>query len=314
MPNDFTHLRTHNVYSFGEGLGSSKKYAEEVIRNKQSALAITNNGNLCGLYEFYKVCKSSNIKFIAGQEFYVAQNDDAGIKDSSNSRYDRLVILAKNDTGLKNLSRLSSLSWTKYFYYKPKIDSKLLNKYKEGLIVLAAGIDGVVGAKWAQGEEKKALGVARTYKAIMGEDFYLEASPEYSRQQIGYNNFLVELRQVDKYKIVATNNVYYPKQEQAKYYPYLVMIKNNMKQVEFGREQKFPSNSYLMSRAEMYEGFEKQGFEEKKINRWLDNSLLIKDCIEDLTFKTTFEVPNFMDFKDKVREVEVKEKAVNLFD
>lgn len=315
---DFVHLHVHTIYSFGEALGSPKDYVKVAKQNKQKAIAKTDNGNVCGLYQFYEACVDEKIKPILGQEFYVAANDNLEIKDSSNSRYRKLVVLAKNQIGLKNLCYLSSIAFTKGMYYKPRIDSNVLSKHKDGLIVLSAGIDGVVGSYWTQGEEKKALQIARKYKAIFGEDFYLEALPILFQQQIDYNNFLIELRKIDNYKIVAANCVYYPNQSQAKYYPFLLMVKNNVKEVEFNsRDKQLPDSLYLMSRMEMFDAFEAQGFEDKRINTWLDNTLEVASKIEDLKFEKSFKLPSFLEFKEAKPEGENNEDSVrapSLFD
>lgn len=312
----FNHLHLHSVYSFGEALGPVKDYIAEAKRNKQTALAKTDIEVLCGSWQFYSECKKEKIKPILGQEFYVAANDKAEIKDSSNSKHRKLVLLAKNNQGWKNLSILSSIAFTKYAYYHPRIDSKLLYKYREGLIALSGGLDGVIGSYWSLGEEKKALETARRYKAIFEEDFYLEAFPTPGQNQIDYNRFLIELRKVDGYKIVATNNVFYPKQEQAKYYPYLLMIKQNQRENEFrGGNQQLSDSFYLMSEPEMREAFENQGFEEKQINRWIVSVEEIVNKIEDIEFEKSFKLPEFLSFKDvKDKEVELEVSGASLLD
>lgn len=301
----FVHLHVHDIYSFGEAIGNPKEYTKTAKHYKQPALAITNNGNLCGAFNFHQACTEVGIKPILGQEFYIAENDDMKLRDSPKQR--RLVLLAKNQKGWNNLIKLSSLAYLEGRYFKPRIDSKVLAKYSEGLIGLSAGIDGVAGSYWSMGEERKALEISRRYNSILKGNFYLEVLPIYLQQQIEYNRFLISLSEASEIKVVAANCCYYVHQSQAKYHPYLIMIKNNIRGSEFGRVRQLPETLYLMARDEMLMAFEKQGFDSDEINPWLDETLKISDQVEEIKFEKTFKLPAFLDFKEvKAQDLEIK--------
>lgn len=302
----FVHLHVHDIYSFGKGIGAPKDFVKEAKRLGQNALAITNIGNISGSYEFYKACNEGGIKPILGQEFYVAENDDMTLRDSSNQRM--LVLLAQTQEGWHNLCKLSSLSYMKGRYYVPRIDSKVLARHSQGLIGLSSGIDGVVGTHWAIGEEKKALQTARKYNTILKGNFYLELIPVYSRQQIDFNQFLIEVAKLEKIKTVASNCCYYVLESQAKYHPYLIMIKNNLKVSEF--EGQMSDQLYLKSKEEMYDAFERQGLEKKQIESMLGMTQQIADSVQEVKFETTFKLPVFMDFKT-VNPEDLEKKDAN---
>lgn len=312
----FCHLHVHNIYSFGEAMGSPKDYAKAAKTQGHKALAMTNNGNICGVYNHYQACKEEGIKPIFGQEFYVAMTDDMKSKPVGETRQRRVVVLAKNDEGWANLMELSSEAWLTGRYYKPRVDSKILTKHKKGLIVLSGGIDGIIGSYFLQGEEKKALEVARRYRTIFGDDFYLEALPIYFQQQIDYNRFLLQLKEIDKYKIVAANCCYYVTKEQAKYYPYLLMVKNNMRDSDFfNRDRQMPDSLYYMSEKEMEEAFDNQGVEEADYKDWISRTVEVADKIEEIHFETSFKLPSFLDFnKKQEKKDESSTREASLFD
>jgi DNA polymerase-3 subunit alpha len=311
----FVHLHVHDIYSFGEGIGSPDEFIDQAKKMEQTAIAQTNNGNICGSYNWWKACKDKGLKAILGQEFHMAVSDNMKARDADKTR--RLVVLARNQEGWKNLCRLSSISYRDGFYYKPRIDTKVLLEYSKGLIALAGGMNGVIGTYWAMREERQALAAAQMYKTLLKGRFYLEVQPTYEQRQMDFNQFVVKLSEREQIPIVATNNCYYVMPEMAKYHPYLVMVKNNMKVEEFERKNTIPDSLYLMARSEMEEGFLRQGFGEELVNDWLDNTGRIAERVEEITFETSFKLPKFSDFEDVTPEEmdnESKSKSPSLFD
>ncbi|MFR9208099.1 MAG: PHP domain-containing protein, partial [Lachnospiraceae bacterium] len=138
---DFVHLHVHTEYSLLDGASSIKELVSKAKDLGQKAIAITDHGNMYGVVDFYSACKNAGIKGIIGCEVYVAPNS-LYEKESRVREYSHLVLLAKNDVGYHNLMKLNSIAFIDGFYYKPRIDYDLLEKYKEGLICLSACIAG----------------------------------------------------------------------------------------------------------------------------------------------------------------------------
>ena len=135
---DFTHLHVHTRYSILDGMCSIDTLVKKVKEAGMDALAITDHGNMYGVVKFVSTCEKEGIKPIVGCEMYVAENsrfDKKGTEDRSGYH---LIVLAKNETGYHNLVRLCSIGFLEGFYYKPRIDRELLEKYHEGLIVASA--------------------------------------------------------------------------------------------------------------------------------------------------------------------------------
>ena len=137
----FTHLHVHTQYSLLDGVASVDRLLKKCVDTGMSSLAMTDHGNMYGICEFVEKAKNYNIKPIIGCEFYVAK--ETRFDRTDNRRYHQ-ILLAKNETGYKNLSKLSSLSFIDGYYYKPRIDKELLREYNDGLIATTACMAGFV--------------------------------------------------------------------------------------------------------------------------------------------------------------------------
>jgi DNA polymerase III subunit alpha len=170
----FSHLHTHSHYSLLNALPKIPELVKRAKKEKMQAIALTDNCNLYGAVEFYKECEKAEIKPIIGIDAYIAlrsrKDKQAGI---DNIRY-RLVLLAKNETGYKNLIELVTLAHLEGFYYKPRIDKEILEKYKEGLICIMPSFSGEIVKVLSGAEPNKAKEVSDWYKQIFDEDFFLE--------------------------------------------------------------------------------------------------------------------------------------------
>src|SRR3990167_5566333 len=133
----FTHLHTHSHYSLLEALAKIPDLVKKAKKCGMESLALTDSGNLYGAIEFYKECKENGIKPIIGVDFYVALRTRHDKEARIDNQRSRLVLLAENETGYKNLLKLVSASYLEGFYYKPRIDRELLERYNEGLIAIA---------------------------------------------------------------------------------------------------------------------------------------------------------------------------------
>ena len=134
----FTHLHVHTEYSLLDGSNKIKEYVKRLKELGMDSGAITDHGVMFGVIDFYKVCKANGIKPIIGCEVYVAPRSRFDKDPNIDGKYSHLILLAKNNEGYKNLSKLVSIGFTEGYYYKPRIDLEVLEKYSEGLICLSA--------------------------------------------------------------------------------------------------------------------------------------------------------------------------------
>ncbi|MEO5627815.1 MAG: DNA polymerase III subunit alpha [Candidatus Saccharimonadales bacterium] len=174
-PRDYVHLHNHTQYSLLDGLTKVPALFDYVEKSGMEAVAITDHGTLSGLIEFYKEGHDrKNVKPILGMETYVASRKHTDKEPGKDKIYNHLILLAMNNTGYQNLMRLSTIANLQGFYYKPRVDHELLEKYNEGLIVLSGCIGGEVGDLLRQDQYDKAKEVASWYKKVFGDRYYLE--------------------------------------------------------------------------------------------------------------------------------------------
>ncbi|MEK7609729.1 MAG: DNA polymerase III subunit alpha [Patescibacteria group bacterium] len=162
----FTHLHTHSHYSLLSALPKIDDLVGEAKSLGMTSLALTDNGNLYGAIEFYKTCKNRGIKPIIGVDFYVATRSRKDMQAGIDNRRTRLVLLAMNETGYKNLIQLVTKSHLEGFYYKPRIDRELLEKYNEGLVAISPSFSGEIAQSLKSRNQDKAKEVAEFYKKV----------------------------------------------------------------------------------------------------------------------------------------------------
>lgn len=210
----FTHLHTHSHYSLLQALPKIPELVEAAKNNGMEALALTDNGNMYGAIEFYKECKKHGIKPIIGVDAYVASrtrhDKQAGV---DKERY-RIVLLAKNEIGYKNLLRLVTSSYLEGFYYKPRIDFEILEKYSEGLIAISSSWSGDISTFLRAQNEEKLKNATDFYKRVFGSDFYIELTKH--PEMAGHDEHMIELAKFAKensLQLVASHDVYYVNKE-----------------------------------------------------------------------------------------------------
>ena len=180
---DFTHLHLHTQYSFLDGAIHMADLAPRIAELGMKACAVTEHGNLFGAIDFYTKAKSAGIKPILGVEAYVAEGDRT---EKVSRKNHHLVLLAKNAQGWQNLKYLVSMSYLDGFYYKPRIDKKLLKEKSEGLIALTACMGGEVASSCLSGDLDRARQAVREYQSIFAPDhFYLELQQTGIPEQTG---------------------------------------------------------------------------------------------------------------------------------
>lgn len=203
----FTHLHVHSDHSLFDGYQTIDEILNRVKELGQEAVAITEHGTMASIIEFHKKTLEQDIKPIIGCEFYFCE--DKFIKDRAFTHH--LILLAKNEIGYMNLKRLNKIAFNKddgHFYFKPRIDSKELAEYSDGLICLSACLASIIntenGEKWVQ-----------YFKNIFGDDFYLEVQPHPIDEQKEYNFKLLSYCAKYKVKAVVTTDAHYSKKEDA---------------------------------------------------------------------------------------------------
>lgn len=215
-PENYVHLHNHTHYSVLDGLQKIGPMLDHVEELGMKSVAITDHGTLSGAIEFYKEAKARDIKPIIGMETYVANRkhtDKDPVKDKG--RY-HLILLAMNNKGYENLMRLSTEANLNGYYYKPRIDHDLLEKYNEGLLVLSACIGGELGENFRNGQDKKAYEIAQWYKDLFGDRYYIEIQdhghpdhPHFWDKQVALNKQLLKLAADLDIKTVVTADAHY---------------------------------------------------------------------------------------------------------
>lgn len=173
-PADFVHLHNHSQYSLLDGLTKLPALVDYVRKTGMQAIALTDHGTMSGAIEFYKACQTNGLKPIIGMEAYIALRTLADKDPAHDRQYYHLTLLAMNNQGYQNLMRLSSIANLDGFYYRPRIDRQLLEKYNEGLIVLSGCIGGEVSDALRQGQYEQAKKTAQWYKSVFGDRYYIE--------------------------------------------------------------------------------------------------------------------------------------------
>ncbi len=211
----FVHLHLHTEYSLLDGECRISTLPETVKKQGQTAVAITDHGALYGAVDFYKACVAEGIKPIIGCETYVAP-EGAHIKTTSPTNAPHhLVLLAKNETGYKNLTKIVSEAFIHGFYNRPRTDFEMLSRHSEGLIALSACISGIIARPLMQDRPDTARVHAMRMKEIFGSDFYIEIQRNGVERQEEINRKLIKLAREFDIPIVATNDVHYTKRENA---------------------------------------------------------------------------------------------------
>ena len=285
MP-EFVHLHVHSEFSLLDGANRIKDLPVRAKELGMNAIAVTDHGAMFGTIDFYKACKANGVKPIIGCEVYVAPRTRFDKEPNIDNKYYHLILLAKNNEGYKNLAKLVSLGYVDGYYYKPRIDKEILEKYHEGLICCSACLGGEIAQSILKDDLAKAEEIALWHKNIFGEDYYLEVQSNTLREQILVNQKLVELARKLNIPLVATNDSHYLKKEDYYNHEVLLCIQTGKRMTDEDR-MKFQTNDfYIKSPEEMKEFF-------KNIPEALENTVKIAEkCNVDFEFGHTI-LPNY---------------------
>ncbi len=214
MSSRFTHLHTHSHYSLLAALPKVDQLVEQAKKDGMTSLAITDNGNLYGAIEFYSACKKKGIKPIIGVDFYVAARTRTDMQAGIDSRRTRLVLLAMNDEGYRNIVKLVTRSNLEGFYYKPRLDRELIKAHSEGLIAISPSFSGEIAQALKGRNPDKAKEWLDFYKSVYGDRFYIEITrhPEIEGHEPAMK-VLAEFAKQHGVPIMAAHDVYYLKPE-----------------------------------------------------------------------------------------------------
>jgi len=227
----FTHLHVHSHYSLLDGLTKIDRLLDVCQELKMPSIALTDHGSMYGLVEFYKKAKKRGIRPILGNEAYIAPNGMLQKRPNIDNKRYHLVLLVKNEQGYRNLIKLTTKSYLKGFYSKPRIDKELLRKHSQGLIGLSACVSGEIPAMIIAGKIEEAEKSALEYKKIFGPgNFYLEIQhhPNFLEQKTA-NEALIKISQKHNIPLVATNDVHYVKPEDSEAQDVLMSIQTDKK-------------------------------------------------------------------------------------
>ena len=251
----FVHLHIHSEFSLLDGANRIKDLPVRAKELGMDAMAITDHGVMFGAIDFYKACKKEGIKPIIGCEVYVAPRSRFDREPGIDNKYNHLILLAKNNQGYKNLSKLVSLGFIDGYYYKPRIDLEILEKYSEGLVCLSACLAGSVNQALLNGQNEKAEEIALWHKRVFGEDYYIEIQNNGIKEQVLANQKLVQLARKLDIPLVATNDAHYLKREDAYNHEVLLCIQTGKRMSDEDRMKFDTKELYVKSPEEMIDYF-----------------------------------------------------------
>ena len=290
----FTHLHTHTEFSLLDGACRIKQLVSSAKSLGMQSLAITDHGNMYGAVDFYKACKAEGIKPIIGCEVYVAPRTRFDRDKVLDKEYNHLILLCKNEEGYKNLIKMVSKSYTEGFYFKPRIDHDLLEKYHNGLVCLSACLAGEIPQFLLQKDYDRAKDTALWYSDLFGKgNYFLELQNHGLKEQIQVNEGIKRINRETGIPLVATNDVHYIEKQDAKIQQVLICINTN-KTIGDDTGLEFHANEfYLKSEQQMREIF-------ADTPEAIDNTQIISDmCNFDFEFGHTklpyYQTPDNMD-------------------
>ena len=288
----FAHLHVHTEFSLLDGSNKIKEYVSRVKELGMNSAAITDHGVMYGVIDFYREAKKQGINPILGCEVYVAPNSrfDREIT-GGDDRYYHLVLLAENEEGYANLTKIVSKGFVEGYYYKPRVDKELLRKYHKGIIALSACLAGEVARFLTKGLYEEAKKTALEYQEIFGEgNFFLELQDHGIPEQGLVNQQLFKMSEETGIELVATNDIHYTYAEDAKPHDILLCIQTGKKLSDENRMRYDGGQYYVKSEEEMLRLF-------PYAKQALENTQTIADrCHVEIEFGVTklpkYDVPD----------------------
>lgn len=249
----FVHLHVHTEFSLLDGSNKIKEYVKRVKELGMDSAAITDHGVMYGCIDFYKAAREAGIKPILGCEVYVAPNSRFDKEPGhSEERYHHLVLLAENNTGYQNLCKIVSIGFTEGYYYRPRVDFEVLEKYHEGLIACSACLAGEVPRYILKGMMDEAKKTAEKYRNCFGDgNYFLELQDHGIEEQRTVNSALLTISQELNIPLVATNDVHYTYAEDAEPHDLLLCLQTGKTVHDENRLRYEGGQFYVKSEQEM---------------------------------------------------------------
>lgn len=311
---NFTHLHLHTEFSLLDGVTRLQELSSKLKELNMKACAITDHGNMYAAFKFYNEMKYNEIKPIIGCEIYISPRSrfdkDAGI----DNKYYHMTLLAMNLQGYKNLVKLSSIGFMEGFYYKPRVDWEVLEKYNEGLICLSGCLSGVISKHLNKGEMAQAVENAKKYSELFKNRFFIEIQRNGIEEQEPVNKELIKIAKDLNLPIVASCDVHYLNKEDYQVQEVVWSIADGKTLEDPTRRVAQSNEFYLKSTEEMVELF-------KDLPEAIENTQVVVDMIEDYSLTFGRVEPKYLDLpsnttpKDFLRKIvyegaEKKYKAV----
>ncbi len=278
---DFSHLHCHTSYSLLDGAARIKTLLGKAAEMNLMAVGITDHGNLFGVPEFYTTAKRVGVQPVLGCEFYLTPS---GMDDKQDRTRYHQVLWAKNEIGYRHLIKLSSLSYTDGYYYKPRLDRAMLRRYSEGLVATTCCLQGEVLQTILKKGEEAARTVFEEYLDIFGDDYYIEIQDHGIPEQKQCNAVLLRWAKQYNVKVVATNDVHYVERVDADAQDVLLCLQTGKDLYDPNRMRFENDQFYLKSPAEM----------EQALRIDIDDERLIRQSLEtscEIAAKCNFELP-----------------------
>ena len=303
MSEGFVHLHLHTEYSLLDGAIRISELPSRLKEMGMDACAITDHGSMFGCVEFFKAMKAEGLKPIIGCEVYVAPGSRyvTPTPNDKQKAYHHLILLAKDNEGLKNLNRLVTAGWTEGFYRKPRIDKELLERWHDGLICLSGCLAGEVACLIKEGKFTEADEAALWYDKLFGRgNYYLEIQSNFLKDQGPVNAGLVKLSRRTGIPLVATNDCHYLKQEDSYVQEVLMCMQTGSKMSDTNRMKFETDDFYVKSETQMRRFF-------SEIPEAVDNTVKIAQmCNAEYDFDTIhlpkYDVPSgFSDNKQYLK-------------
>jgi DNA polymerase-3 subunit alpha len=255
----FVHLHVHSEYSLLEAACRVKSIAKKAAEYGMPAVALTDNGNMFAAAEFYFACKDQNVKPILGIDAYIAPGSRLEKKQDRDQVAQfprRLVFLAEDQEGYRNLNRLSTIGYQEGFYWKPRIDYEVIEKHNKNLICLTGGLRGEIADVFLNEGPDQALARIRRLQAIFGDRLYLEMCRTGVAEWQKINPFLLEASRITGAKVVASNDVHYMSPEDQLAQEVLICIGTNKTLADESRFKLGSSEFYFKKPEQMTKLFE----------------------------------------------------------
>src|SRR5215207_1869490 len=285
---DFVHLHLHSQFSLLDGANRLDDVIKAVAEAGMPAVALTDHGNMFGAIEFYNRARAAGVKPILGFEAYVApgsHTDRTPSRGGSGSNH--LVLLARDETGYRNLLKLTSTAYLDGFYYKPRIDKQLLRAHSEGLIGLSACLKGEINEKIVGRQEKEAEATARDFLEIFGDgNFYLEMQDHGIPEQRLANEVLRRISRRTGIPLVVSNDCHYHKKDDAFAHDILLCIGTQKMASDPDRMKYASDNFYLKSADEMHGLFPED-------HAAIENTLAIAESCDLVIPMEGFQLPEY---------------------